>query len=492
VRNTTRFLVMWALLTTALIGCDADEENPAGCGPDNCAGCCDPMTNICQAGSTSLACGANGAICLPCTGNTTCNAQTHQCDTSTETCSPQNCMGGCCSPQGICVKPGNFATACGLDGLLCKTCTGSQQCINGGCEDYNPNACNPTNCGTGCCLGEQCQPSPNASQCGVGGAPCQPCPASYTCNLQTGQCQDPNGCGDSCAQQNGCCLNNQCQSGTHPLACGSAGLVCDTCDVDETCENQVCKTGTSIGDCTPFNCPTGCCDRDGRCHLDGAINEQFCGALGLGCNTCNTWEECTWGSCDAKQTSCNCGIGQCCKDGSCVAGNTDTQCGTNGVICDNCYLKFPPTTCTTSTYTCSGAPSADAGVDGPTTQRWRIRVNYIKFDCFDYLECKDDGDDPRLFLMIESGGIADETQKEAFAATSGEQTINFVWLSSETFDDAALHSAINIKLMDYDFWTSHELLESCTLTAVGTLPDTQILYCGNSTFEISLSYEAAP
>lgn len=349
IKNSIRLALTLSLLTV-LVGCDAGGSDPSGCGPANCPnGCCDPATGVCQPGTTALACGSGGAFCLSCTGGAQCNVQTRTCG-ATGSCSPQTCVGGCCNSQGICVQPGNYPTACGIDGLACKTCLSGQQCVNGFCSG-GTGACNASTCAAGCCSGDLCLAPPNANQCGIGGAPCRTCPLGNACNTQTGQCEDPLACGSPCVQRNGCCLNNQCQAGTHALACGSGGQVCDTCDATEACTDQRCQPGSTPEPCTPTTCPTGCCDATGRCIIDGAINEQFCGVLGLSCDTCQTWEICNTGSCEPQQTPCTCGTGQCCLDGQCVDGSSHIQCGTNGAACKNCVMQLPPEICTSS-YRC--------------------------------------------------------------------------------------------------------------------------------------------
>jgi hypothetical protein len=152
---------------------------PAACNATTCPmGCCDNMDH-CQMGNTTAACGAGGNACASCTGaGATCTAGV--CKTP---CGPGNCA-GCCDSTGACVASVN--TACGIDGVSCNACMGSDICSNGKCI---ATACKGT-CG-GCCQGTTCQPGNTNPLCGKSGDSCGQCVGSQTC--QSGVCHvDPN------------------------------------------------------------------------------------------------------------------------------------------------------------------------------------------------------------------------------------------------------------------------------------------------------------
>lgn len=526
------------MLSSGLLVACGDDTSSSICGPDNCPGCCDPNNGLCQAGNHYLSCGTNGNICLACTAGTECNATLGRCEASTQVCTPATCAGGCCTSTGQCQTPGNLNYACGTGGQLCQNCTGSQQCVNGSCSDFNPQACTAQNCATGCCYGDQCQPYPNASQCGLNGSPCQSCPGGYTCNTQTGQCQDPSGCGTPCAQANGCCLNNQCQPGNHPAACGSGGQNCVACAQDQVCRDQSCQSAVNPGDCTPFNCPTGCCDSEGRCHIDGAINEQYCGVLGLQCETCQTWEECSLGSCKPKSVSCSCGPGQCCNGGTCVPGNTTTQCGTNGAPCDNCLTKLPPSTCNTATFICgdstpsctnciagccengncipyasqsssrcgsggatcqpcsSGSCDLSTGTCSTGTDSYKTCVVSVTFNCASFPDCVDDPD-PLLYvsLAVEGEDFYDESTRQSFTVTDINQTLNFNWCGPDSDSLSEIVAGVKLKIWEEDdTWSPFDLLDN-TLAECTVQPPQSVVTggtqwattCGN--ISITLRFE---
>lgn len=100
----------------------------------------------------------------------------------------QNCF-GCCQ-NGQCMT-GNTISACGIGGLTCRTCTAQQQCINNSCQTSQP-TCGPTGCSDGCCSSQGvCVRPPNETNCGFGGNPCAPCTSGKICNTTTGACDDP-------------------------------------------------------------------------------------------------------------------------------------------------------------------------------------------------------------------------------------------------------------------------------------------------------------
>jgi hypothetical protein len=93
-----------------------------GCGPEDCAGCCDPFY-VCHSGTEQLQCGSGGGPCGVCGAGGTCNQ--HVC--SNGTCSAMNCLDGCCDGFGICQR-GADGAACGSTAGLCVTCPAGSVC----------------------------------------------------------------------------------------------------------------------------------------------------------------------------------------------------------------------------------------------------------------------------------------------------------------------------------------------------------------------------
>jgi hypothetical protein len=141
------------------------------------------------------------------------------------TCKPETCT-GCCRDDKC--EPGTAEAACGAGGGACSTCTGSQMCGTGKCEDK----CSPANC-NGCCDGDVCVPGNTADRCGAQGAACTACATvgpKFACTES--KCVDP-GCQATC--MTGCCTAAGCQPGTLPTACGTGGGACSGCAYGRAC-----------------------------------------------------------------------------------------------------------------------------------------------------------------------------------------------------------------------------------------------------------------
>lgn len=229
------------------------------------------------------------------------------------------------------------------------------------CDQTQRARCTRANC-TGCCdAEEQCQAGNVASACGTGAVSCQVCGATQSC--VEGQCRGGTGTdggldggtdGGSCGPQScasGCCLNNQCLSGTNPAACGKNGGVCAVCPGTQSCEQQQC-TGASCPGCVDANtgnCLTG--NSNAACGLDGGL-----------CRTCNTaiGESCTTGTCVAATCNAtNCASG-CCSGATCITPPTNAQCGKGGAACVSCQGQD---TCTDGACGRDGGPDFDGGPD---------------------------------------------------------------------------------------------------------------------------------
>lgn len=190
------------------------------CGPANCAGCC--VGNQCVTTTTPLACGRNGQACKACGPSQTCDAQ-GQCVSGSD-CNPATCS-GCCVGD-ICAV-GTQQTACGAGGAQCQNCAGQSPqrvCQSGTCQLPT---CGPATCPNGCCSGNTCVVGTQDNACGAtGGGACTDCTASNQV-CQGRQCITQ--CGPSnCA---GCCrANNTCDPlGNSNNACGQGGAACANC-----------------------------------------------------------------------------------------------------------------------------------------------------------------------------------------------------------------------------------------------------------------------
>lgn len=203
------------------------------CDASNCTGCCDD-TGDCQLGTQKLACGAEGARCLTCTGTEVCDnrvcgpATAHDAGVSdagmVTICT---CATGCCASDGSCM-PGNSPYQCGKPRTFCSTCQAMERCESGAC----------------------------------------------TSNKCTG-CVDASG---------------HCLAGDQPSACGGSGGICVACLADQTCTANHCVTTM----CSPTNCGTGCCD--GTVCVSPPTN-ALCGLGGGSCQICALNQTCMNGSC---------------------------------------------------------------------------------------------------------------------------------------------------------------------------------------------------
>jgi hypothetical protein len=140
-----------------------------------------PLANatltVCMQGLSNLACGTAGQICEDCGLGGICASQ--QCtaapDSGGSAYCVENCVTGCCDPNGVCHDPTD--TACGMLGAPCVDCTtfGAQ------CQDICVAPDGGTLCSQtcdGCCDAQgQCQLGFADAQCGQYGATCSDCTA---------------------------------------------------------------------------------------------------------------------------------------------------------------------------------------------------------------------------------------------------------------------------------------------------------------------------
>jgi hypothetical protein len=296
-------------------------------------------------------------------------------------CNASNCA-GCCDETGTCLK-GTAPEACGVSGALCLACPCTKvdatnefggRCVNGagggaaggGTGGGSANACNASNCATGCCNAQGvCVTQAANDSCGTSGAACQMCAVSKTC--VSGACVPCAGCID---------INTGvCKSGTSDAQCGKAGSYCSSCNTaaSQACLNQSC-VGT--GQCTAASCPTGCCENN-VCIERAQFSTGRCGSgtAGGACVSCPGTQACEQatgtcsggnpgtggggglpGTCDPANGK-SCESGKCCFQGFCVGNGTGAlggqACAPNGESCKVCFkVGGIGTTCNVTTGTC--------------------------------------------------------------------------------------------------------------------------------------------
>lgn len=240
---------------------------------------------------------------------------------------------GCCDAQGECQNLVT-ASACGISGNICKTCSTGNYCVEGRCQGSS--ACTAENC-SGCCENDDCKISVTGDACGTTGVPCIKC-VSGQC--QDGKCTDctpdctnkcqnePDGCGGRCPDSTGClgCCTplDVCVPGLQNDLCGKNGSICEDCNKREdgaiTCIGNRCKQSCNDGcignnECQPGNQPT-LCGSDGQVCFNCEGRGQICSDRRMCINPD--------GSCDTSQTRWIPGGHQ---DGSwCVTGQPSKYC----------------------------------------------------------------------------------------------------------------------------------------------------------------------
>jgi len=238
------------------------------------------------------------------------------------------CM-GCCS-NGVC-QAGSTSTACGGAGAACQICPSGKSCVNNSCQ-VGGGGCSSTSCLQGCCKGDTCVPlaSQSVASCGTGGAACQTC-SSGTCT--NGSCSGGAGC--SAANCLGCCASDQCflfaQQST--ALCGKSGAACSACSPQGQCANGSCSGST----CSASTCSAGCCSSAGGCLPVAQQSTGACGTSGAVCAACPNAGQCLNGVCQG--TACGPANCQgCCQGATCLiyGQQTSTQCGKGGAACQSC------------------------------------------------------------------------------------------------------------------------------------------------------------
>lgn len=222
------------------------EGTAPTCDSTTCDGCCD-ASGACKFGTTTDACGDNGAVCVNC-ALTNQGCVSGACQGTPPSCGPSNCS-GCCDAAGKC-QPGDVNAACGEDGVECAACSSPAKCSQPGSYCAYLPTCGPTTCPEGCCdPSGTCLDGRKDVACGTVGAACKDCTTTGLACAPQGFCYDGPHCGpDNCA---GCCdATGVCRPGSANVNCGQFGKLCDNCSAKfQTCAGQVCTTGT--------NCPAG-------------------------------------------------------------------------------------------------------------------------------------------------------------------------------------------------------------------------------------------
>ena len=334
------------ILDASLADAKTDSGGDAGtCGPSTCPnGCCD-VRGVCRVGTDVQACGGLGGKCSDCiaAGQDVCEPSRKACGKRVPTCDATSCAAGCCvtaGGTGVCL-PGTDATACGQGGASCTDCAGQGQACDSRLRTCNAaRKCDASHC-AGCCVGDQCLTGTDGQACGNRGAACQNCTAQgTTCGPSAGgggQCQGIGRCGpQNCG---GCCdARGTCTEGIDSTSCGRGGEACQDC----TGRAQVCaprdqpngRTCITPPPCGPENC-AGCCIGD-RCTL--GTQDTACGAAGTQCTNCAGLNQVcgAGGVCQGGPTCGPANCRGCCDGNTCMPGTDATLCGQGGLACRAC------------------------------------------------------------------------------------------------------------------------------------------------------------
>ncbi len=318
------------------MGC-VDDLAPAHCG-GMCAPCVPPTGGAATCGQVdggaacSFTCGTLkkcGSACVSgCCADTDCPPQggkTGQCDTSTNTCSYNNCQTG--------YKP--CGTSCIPSASCCSAsdCAVCQSCASGTCtavtnqDDPMVSRCAGTCDANGACKSKQGQTCNTTAGLCIAGTTCSP--DGYCCNTAcAGACVacDVPGYQGTCQNiaQGGSAHSN------HPT-CSGAGTACGAaCDGMGACvfptfacgAGPTCTSGGYVGQST---CMTGVCTTPAP--------QSCAGKLVCSVNACKS-------SCSADT---DCVAGYYCNTGACQPGTADgtqctraAQCASN--VCTSFYL----------------------------------------------------------------------------------------------------------------------------------------------------------
>src|SRR4051812_33320609 len=131
------------ITAAAVASCTRKTSN---CTPTGCTGgCCDDK-DMCVIGTAATACGkAGGGQCTVCKGALVCDPDNRVCAMpggsgggSAGPCAVS--CAGCCDGSGKC-QMGTTTGACGAQGARCQSCNASQTCSMGECADPTCQGC---------------------------------------------------------------------------------------------------------------------------------------------------------------------------------------------------------------------------------------------------------------------------------------------------------------------------------------------------------------
>jgi hypothetical protein len=326
------------------MGCVSDDST-AHCG--NACGACsapDGGAPFCaaDAGACDFTCGpslkkCNGHCVSGCCIDSDCPDQSGkkgQCDTSTNSCSYQNCTSGYKPCGTTCIPSANCCVASDCTGT-CTTCSAAGSCVAvKNAADPVASRCPGTCDATGICKSKQ-------------GQPCNTVPGT------TGGCL----VGLACSPDNYCC-NRACTGSCEACdVAGAAGTCTTVADIPHvghtTCAGSATACNGSCAGSTNGQCvwPAGSCGQTSCSNLSGSSGTTY-----MGVGTCNT------GTCGAGATSSCSGSLLCASATTCKTGcSVDADCIT-GDYCNAglCVLKG------TSGAFCSTANQCSTGfcIDG--------------------------------------------------------------------------------------------------------------------------------
>ncbi len=236
-----------------------------------------------------------------------------------------------------CNNPGTFDSFCtsSTSAQLQTTCTASQTCTNGSCN----NICTPN--ASQRCVGNAVY---SFDSCGNQGNLVQTCASTQTCT--NGSCV--NTCTPNASQR---CVGNAVYSFD---SCGRQGSLIQTCAANQTC---------SSGSCT--NNPVVTCSSNSQCGTNGFVGSPFCQSNGVFKNfvtyTCNnpgtSSSTCTSSTSAQLQTTCQ--SNQTCSNGACTTTCTShslQRCVGNAVYWfDSCGNQQDLSQQCTQSQSCSNA-----------------------------------------------------------------------------------------------------------------------------------------
>lgn len=390
------------------MGCVSDDSL-AHCG-SSCTACAAPDGGaaLCgtDGGACDFTCGASlkkcGGRCVAgCCVDTDCPDQggkKGQCDTSTNTCSYQNCTTGYKPCGTSCILSASCCAASDCPSA-CTTCSSGTCVAVISADDPVTGRCAGTCDSTGACHSKRGQPCNTVSAGCVGGLFCSP--DNYCCDRAcTGSCEacdvsaspgtcttvadgphlGHTGCGGSTAACNGSCAastNGQCVWPTS--SCGAP-----------SCTNQSGNAGTTyVGAGT---CNTGTCGAGAASSCGGSLlcaSATACKTTCAADSDCITGDFCSGGVCTGKSgngTACTttsqctsgaCVDGVCCENscpGLCMACSNAKTGNTNG-LCRGVQVGTDPDN------ECAAGAANSCGQDGTCNGSGACRITGSGIAC---------------------------------------------------------------------------------------------------------------